>query len=84
MTTCSLDTIDDPDHCPPCVQNDGCGDDDCATCELCPGRSVEDLPPECSDSGPSCDSGRTPCDNDGLCPQGYFCQQGCCLLADIF
>jgi len=84
--TCSLEVIGDPELCPPCVQNEDCGDDDCTTCELCAGRTLADLPPECFDDGGgvTCDTGREPCDDAGLCPQGYFCQQGCCLLADVF
>jgi hypothetical protein len=44
--SCSLDKIDDPDACQTCTKTDTCGNT-CGRCELCPGKTVEDLPDDC-------------------------------------
>ena len=49
-TECSVDKLDDPVACPVCVPTTECGNA-CGTCELCPGRGVDDLPDECFSSG---------------------------------
>jgi hypothetical protein len=45
--SCSLENVDDPASCPRCTPSAACGNT-CAECELCPGKSVEDLPASCS------------------------------------
>jgi hypothetical protein len=47
---CSLDNIDDEMACPKCVKSDACGNT-CGRCELCPGKTIEDLPDDCGSTG---------------------------------
>ena len=55
--SCSLDKIDDTDACPRCVKSDACGNT-CGRCELCPGKTVAELPADCgSGTGGSGGSG---------------------------
>jgi hypothetical protein len=42
--------------CTSCVPNDSCRNE-CGKCELCPGKTVADLPPECFQSPPPSDAG---------------------------
>ncbi len=55
-TSCSVDNIDDEDACPRCVQSEQCLNE-CGECELCGGRTVEDLPESCSMGGGDPDMG---------------------------
>jgi hypothetical protein len=77
---CSLATIEE---CDTCVKDDECLNE-CGTCELCPGRTAEDLPPECYDTPDGgtpmyvCEDGTT-CMTDADCPMGDYCSLGCCL-----
>jgi len=48
--TCSLSKVGDADACPRCVKNDTCGNT-CGHCELCPGKTVADLPDDCGSTG---------------------------------
>jgi hypothetical protein len=77
---CTLDVIGDPALCPPCTPTVICGNP-CvpAECELCPGMTPDDLPPECSDTTPQCDDGVTPCATTADCPADYYCSLGCCI-----
>jgi hypothetical protein len=91
---CSLETANDAAACQPCRKSAECGNT-CGTCELCPGKTVEDLPAECDtgsggagsggagSGGPgyTCDNGEQVC-GPGLdaCPLGRYCSLGCCLL----
>jgi hypothetical protein len=93
-TTCSLDNIDDEDACPRCVKSEVCGNT-CGECELCPGKTVDDLPETCTptgsggapgagggpgDPGYTCDDGEQVCGPDlPGCPIGRYCSLGCCL-----
>ncbi len=76
---CTLDVIDDPALCPPCTPTEDC-DNPCvpADCELCPGQTVDDLPPECDDR-PRCPEGQTSCTVTTDCPLYHYCSLGCCI-----
>ena len=90
---CSLDQAEDASACPPCVKSDSCGNT-CGRCELCPGKTIEDLPADCApdegtggagsgdDPGYTCDDGEQVC-GPGLpgCPLGRYCSLGCCLVS---
>jgi hypothetical protein len=54
--TCSLAKIGDPEACAPCTPNPTCAND-CGECELCPGKTVADLPESCSPPPPPADAG---------------------------
>lgn len=45
-TSCSTENIDDPALCPPCVKTTACAND-CGECELCLGKTIDDLPEQC-------------------------------------
>ncbi|HKY34760.1 MAG TPA: hypothetical protein VJN18_02370 [Polyangiaceae bacterium] len=91
--SCSLDQVEDEDACPRCVKSEVCGNT-CGTCELCPGKTIEDLPAECTpgaggapgvggapgDPVYTCDDGEQVCGPDlPGCPIGRYCSLGCCL-----
>jgi hypothetical protein len=44
--SCSVDNVDDEEACPRCVKSDACGNT-CGRCELCPGKTIADLPADC-------------------------------------
>ena len=50
--SCSLDRLDDEEACPRCVKSADC-ENTCGRCELCPGRSIEDLPEDCGMDPPT-------------------------------
>ena len=91
--TCSLAKIGDATACPVCKKSDLC-QNTCATCELCPGKTVADLPASCTppppvkvpDSGTppppppnyTCDPGVQVCSDTIKCASGNYCQLGCC------
>jgi hypothetical protein len=91
--SCSEETIDDVDACPRCTPSTQCGNT-CGSCELCPGKTVEDLPDTCQPDPPpdppdgeapvepppyTCDNNQQVCSLEIACPLSYYCQQGCCL-----
>ncbi len=81
--SCSVENIEDETACPRCVPDDECVNE-CGTCELCPGRTVEDFPPECTpdDAGMpvyECEDGTT-CATSADCDDGWYCSLGCCLV----
>lgn len=45
--SCSLASLDDEKACPRCTKSTQCGNE-CGECELCPGKTVEDLPSSCN------------------------------------
>lgn len=49
--TCSLDNIDDEQACPRCQMTDTCANE-CGECELCLGKTLEDLPSSCGQTTP--------------------------------
>lgn len=54
--SCSLANLDDTKACPRCVKNTQCGNT-CGECELCPGKTVADLPASCTPSSGTGGSG---------------------------
>jgi hypothetical protein len=90
-TGCSAEELDDEGKCPRCTKTSVC-ENTCGTCELCPGKTVEDLPEECEGDPPdgtagapsdpppvyTCDNG-TVCETFDDCPSSYYCSLGCCL-----
>lgn len=89
---CSVDKAEDADACPPCVKSTACGNT-CGECELCPGKTVADLPEACNPGtggtgggpggpGYTCDGGEQVCGPDlAACSAGHFCSLGCCLVS---
>ncbi|MDC0672184.1 hypothetical protein [Nannocystis radixulma] len=73
---CSVAQID---TCQQCTKNPDC-DDEChpEECEVCFGET--EPPPGCDD--PTCEGDAQPCQIDEMgqsdCPDGLFCQTGCC------
>lgn len=80
-STCSVDKIDDEKACARCVKSDACGNT-CGRCELCPGKTLADLPEDCgtptggggSGSGGSSSTGGT--SPTGGSNPGYTCEGG--------
>jgi hypothetical protein len=72
-TDCSLDQAEDAKACPPCTKSDTCGNT-CGRCELCPGKTVEDLPEDC---GTPTGAGGAPSGaGGGPGDPGYTCDGG--------
>lgn len=73
-SSCSLDKVDDAKACPRCVKNDACGNT-CGRCELCPGKTVADLPADCGSTTGAGGAGST---GAGGAPggPGYTCDGG--------
>ena len=79
--TCSLDNLDDEAACPRCTKSTACAND-CGECELCPGKTVDDLPESCGSVTPPVDppdggSAGAPSDGGGdppvVPPPTYTC-----------
>lgn len=79
---CSLAVIDDPVACPRCTQSTQCRNE-CGRCELCPGRTLADLPADCRGRTPpnQCDEGQPVCATSADCTTDQYCQQGCCFTS---
>jgi hypothetical protein len=89
-SSCDYDDIDDEEACPRCVQNTECMNE-CGECELCPGKTVADLPASCFDNPPptdggapddppyTCDNGEAVCVTREDCQAGEYCSFGCCI-----
>jgi hypothetical protein len=79
VDTCSINDIKDEERCPPCQLSPDCRNE-CGECELCPGKTREDLPSSCAGSGPGfvCD-GSPVCERDQDCEGLAYCTQGCCV-----
>jgi hypothetical protein len=58
--TCDLSTLGDPTACAPCTQVKNECVNDCGICELCIGKTPDDLPPECFPPPPPPDGGPLP------------------------
>jgi hypothetical protein len=71
---CSTDRLDDETVCAPCTKSLAC-DNGCGECELCLGKTVDQLPdtcfmtPDTPDAGMDSDAGTTP-DGGGADPDG--------------
>ncbi|MFZ5896226.1 MAG: hypothetical protein ACOY0T_34545 [Myxococcota bacterium] len=88
--TCSVATANDTSACPRCTKTTTCGNE-CGECELCPGKTLADLPATCSevptDGTPpppptqTCDNGEQVCGPDLPACQGTssYCSFGCCI-----
>lgn len=82
--SCSLDKLEDSTACTPCVQSTDCVNK-CDECELCLGRTLEDLPESCMEPGAdagtptyTCPPDRPPCDESNPCDSDHYCLDGCC------
>ncbi|MET0339768.1 MAG: hypothetical protein ABW252_02155 [Polyangiales bacterium] len=89
-TGCNIDG-NDVSNCTSCVPSTTCVNT-CGRCELCPGKTLADLPADCAGTGgsadagtpvPSCEEG-TPC-GAGLppCSDGAACTYGCCVFVPV-
>jgi hypothetical protein len=80
---CTLETLDDPSKCMECTKTEECSGGSCdnSNCELCPGQTTEDLPPECGETQ-ACPDGHDVCVvGEGGCPAGEYCSNGCCIAS---
>jgi hypothetical protein len=92
-TDCSVANLDDEEACPRCVKTTDCNND-CGECELCPGKTVDDLPDSCTPPPPpdggtydggtppppnTCNNGEQVCSPDIPCPGELYCSFGCCI-----
>ena len=77
-SSCSLEDVGDADLCPRCTPSAACGNT-CGECELCPGKTLEDLPASCSGGtdGPGGGGGDgSGGGGDGSQPPAYTCDGG--------
>lgn len=70
-------SLDDLESCTTCTPSTQCKNT-CGECELCPGKSLEDLPEHCGETH-SCDGGEIVCTTNADCGGSAYCQSGCCL-----
>lgn len=85
---CNIDGSD-LSGCTACVPSTTCVNT-CGRCELCPGKTLADLPADCTGGGggstptPSCDNGEPAC-GSGLpaCGPDQVCTYGCCIYSPI-
>lgn len=71
---CSLDDIG---NCTTCTPSTQCMNT-CGECELCLGKTVDDLPEHCGQTH-TCEGGEPVCDTNSDCGSNAYCQSGCCL-----
>ncbi|HTU61172.1 MAG TPA: hypothetical protein VMF89_22110 [Polyangiales bacterium] len=76
VASCRMDVIGDAKACPRCIINPSCRNP-CEACEICPGRTLEDLPLSCMNAV-ECGT-RTRCQSPLDCDPTEYCGQGCCL-----
>ena len=74
------------EECQTCTKTDQCGNT-CGECELCPGKTPDDLPDSCMPSTPDagtptygCEDGLTQCRTSADCGPGLYCGFGCCTV----
>ena len=76
---CALDNLD---ACNSCTFFENCNNAcEPELCELCFGQDPSELPEECDE--PSCPEGVDSCLETADCPDGWYCQTGCCLPINI-
>jgi cysteine-rich repeat protein len=76
---CSLDNLD---ACETCTFFEGCNNPcEPNDCELCFGQELSELPPECT--GIDCPGDLLECQSSLECPEGTFCQTGCCVPVSV-
>ncbi len=73
---CSIADVGDATKCPRCTPHPACKND-CGECEMCPGKTLDDLPAVCARTF-TCDTGDA-CAPEKPCPELTYCQQGCCV-----
>jgi hypothetical protein len=76
VSTCTVKKIADLNACPRCQLAKDCVNP-CERCELCPGRTLLDLPDDCGGEN-TCSTGST-CDGPSDCALLEYCSQGCCV-----
>lgn len=82
---CAVKHVGNAGKCPSCVPNPECFNP-CGPCELCFGKTAEQVAAQCADAGmangsvTSCDDGYESCSEDSACAQGYYCVLGCCMV----
>jgi hypothetical protein len=76
---CSVESIADETACPRCVPTDAC-DNPCAECELCLGKTLDDLPESCFPTGGTGGSGSGGSAGGGGAPNA--CDDGATPCAD--
>lgn len=76
--SCSLDSLDDVEVCPPCTPVRGCFND-CQPCEACVGSGPD---PSCG-VGSSCEPGQDACGPGASCAFGFYCVTGCCARVPV-
>ncbi len=79
-------SVDDLSGCDTCIQTAECVNE-CGECELCPGRTLDDLPAVCRGNGGgdppmnTCEDGETVCTQGADCVgASQYCLQGCCVF----
>jgi hypothetical protein len=73
--SCSLRDLSNETKCPRCVQSSECRNP-CGRCELCPGKTEDDLPADCVSY--VCDQADV-CSSQRPCSGFSYCSQGCCV-----
>jgi hypothetical protein len=82
---CAVKHVGNGGKCPSCVPNPECFNP-CGPCELCFGKTAEQVAAECADAGEgggtagACDDGYDSCSGDSACAEGYYCVLGCCMV----
>jgi len=80
---CAVKHVGNDGKCPRCVPNPECFNP-CGPCELCFGKTAEQVAAECADAGAgaagACDDGYEFCSGDSACADGYYCVLGCCMV----
>lgn len=76
VSSCTVEKIADEKACPRCVLAKDCMNP-CENCEICPGKTLAELPTWCGGEN-TCSTG-TPCDGPNNCQLSEYCSQGCCV-----
>lgn len=82
---CSIKRVGDANKCPRCVPNPDCFNP-CGPCELCFGKTADQVAATCADAGAAdasvnaCDDGYESCSGNSACADGFYCVLGCCMV----